>query len=173
MKTDDFIVTQMGTETHIFPSAVRTRRTIALLLLGGTFVLVGGFLMDAYSMGDEPRFPGAGWIFSIAGGVSAVLMWGVAAWSWWGGSTPLVVESTCGEVRYGKQVLCEPGTVEAVHLRCSALDDHEGTCEIGFVVRGRVKTIPSPLFASMTAAVATELAESVAALLKVNVQPPV
>lgn len=132
----------------------------------------GGFVLDYRSQGAAPPFAPAVGFLGVGGCLVALLLWSVAAWSWQSRYTPLVIDTTSGEIRYGRKVLCRPGAVKAVRLHCSHLDAADDTCSFDFVLSDNgVKALPSPFFASMNAGVAADLAETVAALLKVSVLP--
>lgn len=175
MNTPDFIVTQQGTEIHYVPSATRLRKGIALALYGSTAMLAGGLLFVYYAEGLDSRFPQHGVFVTWGGCVIALVIWSVGVWSWLTRSTPLAIDTQSREVRYGRKILCEAGTVRAIRIRSpSSLEEDQSSWEIEFVLDyGSVKKIPSPWFSQIDATVATELAESVAASLKVNVQSPI
>lgn len=139
---------------------------LILLLLGGIFMLVGGLVLAQFAASSLAQF------FSISGVVVALLLWGVAVWTWRGRDTALVIDTATGEVRFGDKLLCEAGTVQAVVVRRSELDFEEGTCGFEFVVPDGVRTIPSPLFTAMAAETANEMARAVAAVLKVTIEEP-
>ena len=166
----DFVVSQVGTQTHFVPNRTFIRRAFAVIVGGMIFTLVIGYV--AYR--DEQRMIVIGpkvplaeiWVCFVLAllAVLAILMWRDR-------SLPLIVDAETGEVRYGKKLVCEPGSVKAVQLRCSSTEADENNCEFSFVLDyGTVKEIPAAWFASLNATDAQELAETIAALLKVGVQ---
>lgn len=165
---NDFDVTQNGTETHFSPTRKRILRTLAVFLFGAAVMLVGGFVL--YRTHDDVNAQHR-MIWPFGGIVASILMGLTAVWMWRIRSTSLIVDAKSGEVRYGNRLICEAGTVTAVRLACSHLEADENACSFDFIIgEGKVMQVPSPWFAAMSATAASEIARSIAALLKVEVQ---
>lgn len=129
-------------------------------------MLIGGIVM--YYLGGNTQ---RSLLFPIGGIVASVLIAEVGCWMWRIQSTPLIVDAKTGKVRCGKKVICEAGTVKAFRLACSQLDAEENNCTFDFTIdSGDVVEIPSPWFAAMSATTSSEMARTIAGLLKVDVQ---
>lgn len=176
----DFSVFQVGTETRFVPNQERQRRSLSMIIsaLPLTIIIGGiGYLFSKWSSFDLPSTPivfETLWVYLLAGWMILVLLLfsSITFLLWRDRSVPLIIDAANGSVRHGDKLICEPGSVKAIRLKCDFKDVRHQLCEFGFVVNsGELKWIPSVWFSALSASDAKEISNEIAAILKVDVQP--
>ena len=96
--TSDFLVTESNGKWYLRTTQRRVLRQVAVLFVGGVFMIGGGVWMDFGSTDDPLAWWRDSHVFTILGCLTAILLWGVGIWVWWIRHLPVSIDTET--VRY-------------------------------------------------------------------------
>ena len=114
--SSDFLVTESNGKWYLRTTQGRVVRHVAVLFVGGVFMIGGGVWMDFLSTDDPLAWWRDSHVFTILGCLTAILLWWVGIWVWWIRHVPVSVDLETGAVHFGSKQICGPGSVESVSL---------------------------------------------------------